>query len=250
MGVYPKNADVALDVSEIGFRGMAIALLIITTWSVSSVLLFSAIDLVKSSFLRNLILIFWQTFLYTGLFITAHDAMHGAILPKHPWINTAIGSWALLAYGLFSYDRLLLAHAQHHYYPASELDPDFHDGRSTGAIAWYIYFMKRYWSWWRFLGLIAVYCVLYSFFHVPLYNLILFGIIPCVISSAQLFYFGTYLPHRQPETGYSNVFYAQSTYYPLFLSFLSCYHFGYHYEHHRYPYLAWWQLPIAAGKHS
>jgi beta-carotene/zeaxanthin 4-ketolase len=232
-------------ISEIGLRGIAIALSIIITWATSLVLLLNAVDLAQSSLLWNLVLIFGQTFLYTGLFITAHDAMHGAILPKYPRINAAIGSLALLAYGLFSYERLLSAHIRHHYYPASDLDPDFHNGRSTGAITWYICFMQRYWSWWRFLGLIAIYCALYSLFHVPGNNLILFGMLPSILSSAQLFYFGTYLPHRLPQAGHVDAFHAQSTYYPLFWSFLTCYHFGYHYEHHRHPHLAWWQLPKA-----
>ena len=28
-----------------------------------------------------------------------------------------------------------------------------------------------------------------------------------------------------------------------FLSLLSCFHFGYHHEHHRAPWIAWWRLP-------
>ena len=59
----------------------------------------------------------------------------------------------------------------------------------------------------------------------------------------QLFYFGTFLPHSEPEGGYSEPHRAKSTSYPVWLSFITCYHFGYHEEHHEYPHVCWWQLP-------
>jgi beta-carotene ketolase (CrtW type) len=31
-------------------------------------------------------------------------------------------------------------------------------------------------------------------------------------------------------------------------AFISCYFFGYHYEHHAQPYLPWWKLPQAKEK--
>jgi beta-carotene ketolase (CrtW type) len=59
-----------------------------------------------------------------------------------------------------------------------------------------------------------------------------------------LFYFGTFLPHREPEEGYSNIHCAQSNSLPVFWSFITCYHFGYHQEHHEYPHVPWWHLPV------
>ena len=231
--------------SEIGINGLAIALIIILTWAISLGLLLTVVNVSQISLPWKAIALLWQTFLYTGLFITAHDAMHGVVLPKQTKINAAIGSFALLAYGLFSYKQLLEAHLNHHRYPASDLDPDFHNSKSTGAIGWYFCFMQRYWSWWRFLGLVIIFCILHSLFHISAINLILFWIVPSLMSSIQLFYFGTFLTHRKPDEGYADSFRAQSTYFPLFWSFLTCYHFGYHHEHHQYPNLAWWQLPNA-----
>ena len=66
-----------------------------------------------------------QTFLYTGLFITTHDAMHGLVLPKHPTLNNYIGCLAVLLYALFSYTKLRKKHQEHHKFPASNKDPDF-----------------------------------------------------------------------------------------------------------------------------
>jgi beta-carotene/zeaxanthin 4-ketolase len=236
----PLSHD-AKDDLEVGIGGVAIALLIISVWAIGTGVLWTMVTVERMPLWCLIIAILWQAFMYTGLFITAHDAMHGVILPKHARMNNAIGSFALLAYGLFSYDRLLTKH-QH---PASNLDPDFHNGKFTSAIGWYFCFMQRYWSWWRFAALIIVFHILHILVHIPEANLILFWILPSLLSSVQLFYFGTFLPHRESAAGYADKFRAQSTYYPLWLSFITCYHFGYHHEHHRYPNLAWWQLPRA-----
>jgi beta-carotene ketolase (CrtW type) len=250
MNLSPKNSDPLIqnvvNVSEIGINGIAIAVLIISLWAISLGFLLTTVNVKALSLGWKAGAMLCQTFLYTGIFITAHDAMHGSILPKHPQLNTLIGSFCLMVYGLFSYKKLLKAHCQHHLHPANDLDPDFHDGKSTGAIAWYLYFMKRYWSWWRLLGLIMVYHVMHRLFHIPEANLVSFWIVPSLLSSVQLFYFGTFLPHRQPKEGYADDFRTQSVYRPLWWSFLTCYHFGYHHEHHQYPNLAWWQLPDVA----
>jgi beta-carotene/zeaxanthin 4-ketolase len=76
--------------------------------------------------------------------------------------------------------------------------------------------------------------------HSPL-NLVLWWILPLTLSSIQLFIFGTYLPHRQSES--ENTHRAWTIDYPLCLSFLSCYHFGYHWEHHEYPRTPWYRIP-------
>nr|MBA2748547.1 fatty acid desaturase [Tatlockia sp.] len=36
---------------------------------------------------------------------------------------------------------------------------------------------------------------------------------------------------------------AQTNPLPTWLSFITCYHFGYHYEHHEHPDVPWWGLP-------
>jgi beta-carotene/zeaxanthin 4-ketolase len=91
--------------------------------------------------------------------------------------------------------------------------------------------------------LIIVIFLSYIFQICPI-NVGLFWAFPLILSSLQLFYFGTFLPHRQPLEGYNNFHRANSTQLPIFLSFLSCYHFGFHQEHHEFPYIPWWQLPM------
>jgi len=222
--------------------GILITTVIIGVWATSLVLLLS-IDIAKSNLLLLFTATLWQTFLYTGLFITAHDAMHGVVFPENHKINHFIGSVCLVLYGCLSYKKLLKKHHVHHHRPASELDPDFHDGKHKNFFSWYIHFMKGYWSWWQIISLITIYHSAHYILHLPQANLNVFWAIPSLLSSLQLFYFGTFLPHREPEGGYSEPHRAKSTSYPVWLSFITCYHFGYHEEHHEYPHVSWWQIP-------
>ena len=187
--------------------------------------------------------IFWQTFLYTGLFITAHDGMHGLILPINRKLNDGIGAIAVSLYALFSYQNLLSKHWEHHRYPASQQDPDFHDEKNPGLFRWYLRFMSNYLTWKQIIGMALIFNILIYIFGIPGTNLILFWVTPALFSTLQLFYFGTYLPHRQLDEPYKDAHRARSNNYSTLLSFLTCYHFGYHWEHHEYTHIAWWRLP-------
>ena len=52
------------------------------------------------------------------------------------------------------------------------------------------------------------------------------------------------MPHREPIGGHTNPHAARSSGFPPWLSFLACYHFGYHLTHHTFPWLPWWRLPM------
>lgn len=224
------------------YGGLIVAFAIIGIWASSWCLLMS----VDVSEVNNLLLsplIVLQTFLYTGLFITAHDAMHGAVFPSNLKINNFIGALSVGLYALFSYEKLQKKHWLHHHNPASELDPDFHNSKHKNFFAWYFNFMLRYWSWTRLLSLMALYNVILFTLHIPEKNLTLFWVIPSILSSVQLFYFGTFTPHKEPNGGYKNIHCAQTNPLPTWLSFITCYHFGYHYEHHEHPDVPWWGLP-------
>ncbi|MGH7998795.1 MAG: beta-carotene ketolase, partial [Brasilonema sp.] len=56
--------------------GIVIAIVIIATWVTSLILLLS-VDISHFNILTLSLAVLWQAFLYTGLFITTHDAMHG-----------------------------------------------------------------------------------------------------------------------------------------------------------------------------
>ncbi|BAC89669.1 beta-carotene ketolase CrtW [Gloeobacter violaceus] len=190
-----------------------------------------------------------RTFLHTGLFITAHDAMHRTVFPANHRINDWLGTAAVGLYAFMPYRELLIKHQLHHRFPATGKDPDYHDGEHSGFFQWYLKFMKDYMESrntpFLIAGMAVVFGVCTWLMGVPLVNLALFWLLPLVLSSLQLFYFGTYLPHRQPDGGYRNRHRATSNRLSSFWSFVSCYHFGYHWEHHEYPLVPWHRLPEA-----
>ena len=223
-------------------RGVATACVIIGVWLTTLVVLL-AVDFATLWPWLVLPAVAVQTFLYTGLFITAHDAMHGTVAPANRRLNNLLGTVAVRLYALFSYKKLCDKHWEHHAEPASDHDPDYHDGEHRGFWRWYATFLKNYVGLGQIVGMAVVYNVLHHLVGVPLVNLNLFWVAPALSSTLQLFYFGTYLPHRRPPEGYPDHHRATSNAYSVFWSFLSCYHFGYHREHHAHPSVPWWRLP-------
>jgi beta-carotene/zeaxanthin 4-ketolase len=220
----------------------AIAVGMVSLWATSLGVAFS-LDLESVPLVGKILMLLWQTLLYTGLFITAHDAMHGAVFPLNRRVNDRIGTVVLWLYGLFSYRELLHRHILHHQFPASSQDPDYSVGDQIGFWAWYGSFMTRYWRWKRFFALVVMFHLVHHFLGVAEVNLAWGWVYPSVLSSLHLFYFGTYLPHRQPPLGYTDHHCSTTIPRPYLLSLLACYHFGYHYEHHANTQVPWWQLP-------
>ncbi len=221
--------------------GLIAAASIIILWTVNLIYLLTAeVSLENWNLIPQF---FLQILLYTGLFITAHDSMHGLVTHKNRRLNNGIGQLALSLFALFSLKKMLPKHMDHHAYPASGKDPDFHDQKKTSLLTWYVKFFITYASLVQLAGMAIVYNILLHVFKIDPLNLILFWLIPSLVSSFQLFYFGTYLPHRETDSGYVDEHRARSNDYPEWLSFLTCYHFGYHLEHHRYPWVQWWKLP-------
>ena len=77
--------------SKSQFKGLFIAIIIVSVWVISLSLLLS-IDISNLKFWMLSPVILWQTFLYTGLFITSHDAMHGVVFPQNTKMNHLIGT--------------------------------------------------------------------------------------------------------------------------------------------------------------
>jgi beta-carotene/zeaxanthin 4-ketolase len=225
-------------------RGLYTALLLIGIWGSSTTILFN-LDLERWPDWMKYIGFAWQMFLYVGLFVTAHDGMHGSIVPSNRKLNDSIGRFVLFAYAMFPFGKMRQMHDLHHDIPARIGDPDFHNGKQRNFFGWYFNFMQNYWSWLRLVLLISTFHAVHQVFHIPELNLAWFWVFPSVMSSFQLFFFGTFLPHREPINGYINDSHSTSTAFSEFWSFISCYHFGYHEEHHDLPHLGWWQLPAA-----
>jgi beta-carotene ketolase (CrtW type) len=217
--------------------GFLIAILIVGLWLAHLVYLLVFVEVSFSSPLM-LVHIAIQTYLYTGLFITAHDAMHG-LVSRNRTINSGVGRLATWLFAALSYSQLLRKHLLHHQFPGEVNDPDFCT-KSQNFWRWWFSFMMNYVSWWQLIAMAVVYNVLQIW--VDQSNLILFWIVPSILATFQLFYFGTYAPHRLPHSKNMLPHNARTQKRSHFWAMLSCYFFGYHYEHHEWPKTPWWKL--------
>lgn len=208
------------------------ALLIISLWMVSITLLMRF----DFSFTNPLVYIFVliQMHLYTGLFITAHDAMHGTVAMGNKKLNNAIGQICTLLYAVFPFQKLNTEHHKHHKFVHTNDDPDYYEGN---FFVWYYQFIKQYLSWWQIVAMAIIYNVLKL--YIPEQNLLMFWVVPSLLSTLQLFYFGTYLPHKGEH---QNIHHSKTQSKNHIWAFLTCYFFGYHYEHHESPGTPWWRL--------
>jgi beta-carotene ketolase (CrtW type) len=188
-----------------------------------------------------------RTFLHTGLFVVIHESIHRNI-SRDGFLNDFFGYLTSTLYALLPYRVLAENHRLHHRFPGTQQDPDFALPNKKGYFSWYFRFMKSYQAdgqvWVSVMGMAIAFCVLIAF-HVSVLNLLLFWIVPMVASSFQLFTFGIFLPHRHSDSWNLDPHRASSTHLPVLWSFIACYHFGYHQEHHQYPYLPWYRLPQA-----
>lgn len=220
--------------------GLVWAIVIVSLW-VGTFIVFLGLDLAALSPFHWAAIVLIRTFFHTGLFILAHDAMHGSLIPSNAAINQGLGRLFLGLYAVLPYDRVQSNHHKHHQSPGKPGDPDFHNGIQTHPLFWYFQFLGSYVSIPQMTLFITVIgCGLAAailLLHVSVANCVLVWMVPLILSSLQLFCFGTYFPHRDDRTG------PQSTYYPKLLSLLVCYHFSYHQEHHLYPDVAWYRLP-------
>ena len=213
--------------------GVVIAFLIISAWA--SLLGFSLHFNIDFASPWPYILLLLQTHLYTGLFITAHDAMHG-VVSSNKTLNKTIGIICALLFAYNWYPRLYPRHHRHHKFVATAQDPDYHGGNFW---LWYFSFLKQYITWPQMLAMAITFNLLKFYF--PLENVVMYWMLPAILATFQLFYFGTYQPHKgehEAENRHKSTTLNRNH----FWAFISCYFFGYHFEHHDKPFLPWWQL--------
>ena len=235
-------------------QGLRLAALILLLWLLSLLasLLLSPVQL---GWPLALVLVLVRTLLHTGLFIVAHDAMHGLLLPQRPCWNHRLGTIALVLYGGLAYGRCRWNHALHHQHTATASDPDFLGDPQAGPLGWYLHFMAGYLNPQQMTVLLGGWGALTAgmalqldlAFQQALPRVLLACTLPLLLSSLQLFVVGTYLPHRHERQGEeaTSANGPISLAWPSWISLLACYHFGYHREHHQQPQLAWFQLPSA-----
>lgn len=181
-----------------------------------------------------------QAYLYTGLFITGHDAMHGTV-SSNKSINKIIGRISVFLFAGMSYNKLLANHKLHHKFPASENDPDF-STKSQNFWLWWLNFMWKYLTISQLLVMAVIFNLLKYALHLSDIKILLFWALPAILGTLQLFYFGTYLPHKLPHNDEMGIHKSRTQSKNHIWAMISCYFFGYHLEHHISPGTPWWKL--------
>jgi beta-carotene ketolase (CrtW type) len=227
-----------------GVLGLALAGLIILAWmSVHVCAIFLIGWMQPGRLLAAPFVIALQCWLSVGLFIIAHDTMHGSLTPGDPRLNRAIGRFCVFIYAGFSYDKLFESHHAHHRHAGTADDPDFDVEHSSRFWPWYLKFFRHYFGW-REFGILTIAVVIYLLILRERFpTMLVFWALPAILSSIQLFYFGTYRPHRVDDEAFADRHRARSNDLSPIMSLLTCFHFGYHHEHHDAPWVPWWKLP-------
>lgn len=230
--------------------GIAFALLILAAWLTLETFGMFVLRLEHEGLFIAPILVLLICWLDVGLFIIAHDAMHCSLAPQFPRLNRMIGEIALIFYAGFRFENLKQAHMAHHASPGTPKDPDFNAAAPDRLWPWYGLFISRYFGLPE-LGRLSLFVLGCLLLGARIENLLLLWALPAVLSSFQLFVFGTFLPHRRQDEPFVDCHQARSSSQGWLVSLISCYHFGYHHEHHLNPSLPWWRLPLehARQKH-
>lgn len=232
-----------------GWIGMSLAVLLLAAWTFLHVFGIFFLDVGNTAAVVALAAV--QTWLSVGIYIVAHDAMHGSLWPANREAGYRVGALAVWLYAGFSFSALLPKHHAHHRSPGSSDDPDFAPDSPRSALAWYARFMRTYFGL-REMVVMVLRVGVYMLLGAPVENILLFFALPGLLSSFQLFYFGTYLPHRHAHENDKQDFVdhhnARSNGFGYLTSLLTCFHFGYHHEHHLQPGTPWWRLPQTRTK--
>ena len=226
--------------------GLALAALIAGSWLAIHAFAMFVFELTWATLPLALAMAVVQCWLSVGVFIICHDAMHGSLAPGHKKLTAAIGAVLLFLYAGFGWRTLRDAHFEHHRLAGHEGDPDFDENNPANFWRWYATFFKRYFGWKSLLFVHAVVGVYWLVIGIPMAQIVLLYGLPALASSLQLFYFGTYRPHAHFEgADFADKHNARTNNFGALASLLSCFHFGYHLEHHRRPDVPWWALPSA-----
>jgi len=164
--------------------------------------------------------------------------MHGNIsINKN--INYFAGTVCSFLFAGLSYKKLLRNHWNHHSNPGTKEDPDFYT-ESRNFFIWWVVFLKRYITVIQLIIMATAFNLLKIFFNES--SVWIFFIFTAILSTFQLFFFGTYLPHRKPHTHRMLPHNSRTQKRNHVWAMLTCYFFGYHSEHHSYPKTPWWQM--------
>jgi beta-carotene ketolase (CrtW type) len=246
-----RDAGNAIGATRTTKVGVGLAATIIGAWLATHVLAVFLIEVSAQTFALVPLIIALQSWLSVGLFIMAHDAIHGTLAPASKRRNNAVGRIATTLYGGFDFHKLARDHHLHHRHSGTDADPDFSAAHPRNPVLWALAFFWRHLTWRVLLFFPLVFSFEVHLLGAERLNLFLFFSLPAILSALQLFFFGTFLPHRHSDGArFADEHRARSSDFGPLVSLLSCYHFGYHHEHHLYPHVPWWRLPEMRWRHA
>ncbi len=229
-----------------GVIGLALAALIAGGWLAIHAYAMFVFELSWANLPFAIAMAAVQCWLSVGVFIVCHDAMHGTLLPGRQRINAGIATVLLFLYAGFQWRVLRDAHHTHHRLAGHAGDPDFDEHNPSSFARWYATFFKRYFGLQSLIFVHTVVGIYWLVLGIPMVQIVLLYGAPALLSSLQLFYFGTYRPHHhasdKPFADHHN---ARTDGFSTLTSLITCFHFGYHLEHHVRPDVPWWALPAA-----
>ena len=223
--------------------GLALAFAVFASWLGLHVYAMFVFELSWATLPLAIVMAAVFCWLSVGLFIISHDAMHGSLAPGWPRLNSVIGASLLFLYAGFGWRKMRDAHFDHHRHVGTQGDPDFDADNPRDFARWYATFLRRYFGWQSAVYVSAVVTIYWLVVGVPMAQIVLLYGMPAIASSLQLFYFGTFRPHRHADDSFPDKHNARSESFGTFTSLMTCFHFGYHHEHHLYPHEPWWRLP-------
>ena len=94
--MFPDLPSAVRSLAAAALPRFAIAVSVITAWLSAVVLGVLGLNPLAGTLLADVLWASVTLWLTTGLFITAHDSMHGLVLPKHRHLNAWVGRIALL----------------------------------------------------------------------------------------------------------------------------------------------------------
>ena len=180
---------------------------------------------------------------FTGLFILAHEAIHGTLVPGFPRLGHALGRLFATVYALVDYDLLRARHHEHHAHVGTDADPDFDgDGRLLlhGAR-----FMRRYLRWYS----VPLLALAGNALGQRGYSAAMIGayVAPVLLSTLIVFTVGIHLVHHPKLV---EKYARNDTQRSVCIDFgrvgsaLLILNFNTHWLHHARPRLSWWELGV------
>ena len=127
-----------------GVIGLGLAVLIFGGWLALHVYAVAFFEINTQTLPLVPVIFALLCWLSVGMFIVAHDAMHGSLIPGWPRLSGFIGGLMLFVYAGFGWRKMRDAHMDHHKYSGTARDPDFDADHPAAFWPWYFTFLKRY----------------------------------------------------------------------------------------------------------